>query len=531
MKGGATLSIVANFDINLRGNTGSIDSAADKTANKIQQLRQSVDNHGSAIQSRMAALAEKVKSGISSAASAIGLPAEAGKALGAVLDVAGGAWKALAGTVKGAVAAIGGDMMGMLQAAGDMKAGLKDILGNIVETVKNLGVAWWKMGLAAMGGITEAQKAANKLGMSVEAVQGFAFKSKLEIGELSSLLVKFEGHLGHGGGAGSPFARLGLDAARLKAARPEEALGMVADGFENIGNQADRVALAMDIFGKSGADALRLLQGGSKGIAESLAEARELGLIVGGNESRQVADASAALGKMKQAVAGLGKTAAVTIAPFVQMIANTVTDAMKWINKYRENIIDFAYGIEFAFKNFGDYVHLYFGKATLWITEFTNATVHVFTNVLPQLFHSFGEMLFNGITTGFAGGFDKAWDRVVADVKASMNRQSGELEATLWASLDAEEKGLQLRKNKFMEEKKAALNIGPPGQSTIGGASRDNAAVERGSAEAFKIIAGDQGDKMYKALNEQTAIQRKMLEELRKHGPRAAREVLERADL
>jgi hypothetical protein len=269
------------------------------------------------------------------------------------------------------------------------------------------------------------------------------------------------------------------------------------------------------VFGKQGVNALKLLKGGSQGIADSLEEARAMGILASGGEAKSVADASKALKMMKESMTGMGRTAAITIAPFVKMIAETITEGMKWINKYRDTIIDFAYTVEFTFKNFSEYVHLYFGKAVLWVTEFANATIHIFTDVLPQIFHSFGTMLYEGITTGFAAGFDKAWEKAVADVRKSMNRSSGDVEKALRDSLNNEEKALDEKKKKFLEEKRAALNVAP-GASTAGGGSKENGAVERGSMEAFKIIAGDQGDKMFKVANEQRALLAKILEEQRK---------------
>lgn len=545
------MSIVANFDINLRGNTGSVDAAADKTGEKIAKLRESVDKHGSGIAGRMAELGGKIKGAFAALPGAGVVTA----VLGPVVYLGGAIGKAFASSVTGIMSAT--TAVGAFGAATTVAtAGLNLILAAVAATgaaAIGAGMAWTGMGLASMGGIKDAQKAAGQLGMSVEAVQGFAYKSKLEVEDLSGLLLKMERSIGKdagGGGGGNhnyaavlgkvskggkdtekalhgaaaAWAKLGLNAEKLRAAKPEEALAMIADGFEGIHNQAERVALAMDVFGKQGAAALKLVKGGSKGIAESMAEARALGIVAGAGEARQVAEASAALADMKRALGGLGKTAAITIAPFVKMIATALTDALKWVNQYRGQIIDFAYTVEFTFKNFSDYAHLYFGKATLWVTQFANATIHFFTDVLPQLFRSFGEMLYTGLTTGFADGFDKAWEKAVADVKASMKRAEGELEGQMRRSLDLEQKQLDDRKAKFLEEKRAALNL-DQGQAKGAVGSKDNAAVERGSAEAFKIIAGDQGDKMYQKANEQLTELRKIAEELRKKraGGHAAR--------
>ena len=258
------------------------------------------------------------------------------------------------------------------------------------------------------------------------------------------------------------------------------------------------------------------MSGVAAGVAESLAEAKALGVIVAGNKSKQVAKAAGALRTMREAMGGLGKTAAITIAPFVKMIADGMTEVMKRINSVRETIIDFAYSAEYVFKNFSEYVALYVGKAVLKITEFANATLHIFTDVLPQVFKSFAQMLHEGLASGFAEGFDKGWDKAVAQIKASMARASGEFENTMRMGVAQMDQDLDAGLNRFIMEKKAAINIGGPGASAAGGGSKENSAVERGSAKAFKIIHGDKGDKMYEALNKSIAIQQKMLDEMRK---------------
>jgi hypothetical protein len=553
------MSIVANFDINLRGNTAGIDAAADRTGNTIAELRAAVDKHGSGIGAKFGELGGKLRSAFAAMPGAGVITA----VLTPAVYLGGAIGKAFSSSVTGIMSAT--TAVGAFGAATTIATGgLNLILAAVAAAgaaAIGAGMAWTGMGLASMGGIKDAQKAADKLGMSVEAVQGFAFKSKMDVKEFGDMWAKVQGTIGKVGaavpgraeksfagmdkqmekthnaaakarhgvnllgeamknagshGKADPLARWGIEAEKLKAAKPEEAINLLGEAYDKLGNQYEKVAFARQFAGKKEAEFRRLMEGGREGMARSLVEAKALGIIVSGSEAKQVAEAAGALKLMKQAMGGLGKTAAITIAPFVKLIANALTEAMKWVNSYREKIIDFAYGVEFAFKNFGEYVKLYMAKAGLYLTAFGNATIHIFTDVLPQLFRSFGEMLHEAIATGFAGGFGKAWDKAVRDIKASMARTSGEFESELREKIDANEKSLDERRRKFLEEKKAALNIPAPGESKAGGGSRDNAAVQIGSTEAFKIIAGDQGDKMFKVANEQLEVQRKTLEEMRK---------------
>ncbi len=53
-------------------------------------------------------------------------------------------------------------------------------------------------------------------------------------------------------------------------AGPVEAVKMIADGMQAVNSQADKLALAMDIFGKSGTEMVSTLEGGRDAIGESV---------------------------------------------------------------------------------------------------------------------------------------------------------------------------------------------------------------------------------------------------------------------
>ena len=372
------------------------------------------------------------------------------------------------------------------------------------------GAAWVGSGLASTEGIDALAKTADKLGIGTEAMAGMAHageKAGVSFEGVAGSLEKLRGSIARAGAGGvvmrGALTDLGVDIAALKNQGVDEAFVSVAEALNRIPDPADRANRAVAILGESGEMMLRQTKGGIDGLKAAMRDAGDLGLGMSRANAEQVEQAKASITDMKAAFTGLGRTAAITIAPFVKLIAGGITDALKWVNKYREDIIDFAHGVEFAFKNFSDYVHLYFRKAQLWITEFANAVLHVFTDVLPQLFRSFGDMLYEGITTGFSGGFDKAWDKAVRDVKASMKRSSGTIETSIRESVDREQKELDSRKKKFLDDKKKAMGVNAAGSTGVVQGNRENAAVERGSSEAFSIIAKQNGDKMFKVANDQ----------------------------
>lgn len=79
----------------------------------------------------------------------------------------------------------------------------------------------------------------------------------------------------------------------------------VAARFATMENGAQKTALAMEIFGKSGADMIPLLNGGAEGLRDMYAEAEELGLVLDeqtGKAAEAFNDNLTRLGKVKDGI-------------------------------------------------------------------------------------------------------------------------------------------------------------------------------------------------------------------------------------
>jgi hypothetical protein len=94
------------------------------------------------------------------------------------------------------------------------------------------------------------------------------------------------------------FNGIGLSIAQLKAMKPDEVMEKIADQIAATSNPAERVKIAMDAFGKSGAALIPMLSGGSAGLRAMREEARELGSLT--TEEAAAADEFGdALGSLK----------------------------------------------------------------------------------------------------------------------------------------------------------------------------------------------------------------------------------------
>lgn len=144
-----------------------------------------------------------------------------------------------------------------------------------------------------------ASKSATATGLAVEeytALKHAANLAGIEMGQLDGALGKFNKTIDQAAaGEKKPseaFARLGISVRDASGAvkTNQQLFAEVADVFQKLPNGVEKSALSMELFGKSGAKLLPLLNGGSEGLEAMRVQAEELGLVLSG---KQVADAEA----------------------------------------------------------------------------------------------------------------------------------------------------------------------------------------------------------------------------------------------
>ena len=100
----------------------------------------------------------------------------------------------------------------------------------------------------------------------------------------------------------------------------------VADKFSKMPDGAQKTALAMEIFGRSGMELIPMLNMGKKGLEDDYEITKRLGGIWS-KEAAQAADAfKDRLAELKLATAGLGKEIGTALLPMVQGFATAVTN-------------------------------------------------------------------------------------------------------------------------------------------------------------------------------------------------------------
>lgn len=141
-------------------------------------------------------------------------------------------------------------------------------------------------------------KMAQSTGIAIEKLSGLAYAGSLadvEVEALGSALVKMtKGMADAAVGTGEAmrgYEALGINikdsAGNLRNA--DAVLADVSDKFAGMADGANKTALAVAIFGKSGADMIPLLNSGADGLAQMYDEASKLGLVLDG-ETGQAAE-------------------------------------------------------------------------------------------------------------------------------------------------------------------------------------------------------------------------------------------------
>lgn len=164
-------------------------------------------------------------------------------------------------------------------------------IGDIGKTMFQQSAAISGLFLLAIHQFTSAGESllelSQKTGISVEALSELRFAAKqsgLEIEEFEVAMKsmnKFTVQAALGAAeARQSLARMGLTAEQLAKSAPEEQFRLFADAIDSVANPSLKVALALQVFGRTGEQMLPLLEKGAAGIEKLRKTAREFGLQI-----------------------------------------------------------------------------------------------------------------------------------------------------------------------------------------------------------------------------------------------------------
>lgn len=329
---------------------------------------------------------------------------------------------------QGALASFAKQLKGPLIAAGTAVAGAMAAIGASVKT--------------AIDRAADIKDVSEETGAAVKQLSALAHAAKIEGVELEALgasLGKLSKNLaaiarGEGGDAAKALDALGISVRNADGSlkNSDQVLGEIAGRFGQMEDGAGKAALALALFGKSGASLIPLLNNGAQGLREYTAEAEALGLVIDGKTAKAADTFNENLTRLGQALVGLGTQIAVELLPHLVNLTEKIVDFVKE-GEVAKRIVDFVKVAIVELSRFLIEASAAWAELTRWLQAFGDAGA-----ALKNLDMS-------GVTKAFS---DAATDvtKIWADARDEIAKITGEIGSNIGAKGSREDTGKPLRK-------------------------------------------------------------------------------------
>lgn len=176
--------------------------------------------------------------------------------------------------------------------------------------------------------IDATAKLADSLGTTTEALIGLRHGANLAGASaevLEGALSQLQKRIGTGAAA-KALERIGLGGNALSGKGPAAQFSMIADGIKKLSTAEARAAVVTELFGRSGQQLLPLLSEGSAGLRAYTEDAKKLGIAFSRVDAAKVEMANDAITRTGEALKGGLQSAIIQLAPYVETVANKMTD-------------------------------------------------------------------------------------------------------------------------------------------------------------------------------------------------------------
>jgi len=116
----------------------------------------------------------------------------------------------------------------------------------------------------------------------------------------------------------------------------------LADAFQNVESESDRLRLAFKLFDSEGAALVNTLSQGSEGLKEMLGEARALGLSMSSSAAKGVEDTVDSLTKLQALFKGVTDQVVAAFAPAIEAMVERFTAFLQESIKAKDGVENFA---------------------------------------------------------------------------------------------------------------------------------------------------------------------------------------------
>ncbi len=181
--------------------------------------------------------------------------------------------------------------------------------------------------------IDATAKLSDRLGIATEDLQRLRFAAEITGAGTETLDKSFEqlskrlGEASQGLGTGKDGLKaLGLELNTLLGKNPAEQFKIIAEEVANLGTQEEKVAVATQLFGRSGVSLVNTLALGRKGIEELGRELDKLGGSFSRVDAARVEAANDAMHRLSVLFTSITQRVTIKLAPVIELITNRVID-------------------------------------------------------------------------------------------------------------------------------------------------------------------------------------------------------------
>lgn len=223
-----------------------------------------------------------------------------------------------------------------LKGLADHALNMKGLLAGAFGALSAAGVA--AAFKSVVDGADSMSKLAQATGFAVEELSALNYAAKLsgvqtaQLGAGLRLLAKNATDTANGTGeAKDAFAALGISVtdATGKVRDGGDLINAVADKFAGLEDGSQKTALAMRIFGESGAALIPLLNGGSEALSEAKEEATLFGQVLTAEGAQAAEQFNDNVGRLGDALAGPFREGVIQALPALRQISEEMVQATK----------------------------------------------------------------------------------------------------------------------------------------------------------------------------------------------------------
>jgi hypothetical protein len=213
-----------------------------------------------------------------------------------------------------------------------------------------------KLGFDSIKTADEISKAAQSIGIGTEELSRLRYAadiSGVSFESLQSNLGRFNRGIfdaANGtGNAGKAFARLGIEVRNAEGGikTQTQLLGELAAKFQSMPDGVEKSALAMQIFGKSGAEMIPFLNQGADGIAKLTDEADKFGVVIDQETGRKAEEFNDNLTRLQGVFSSLATQIMADNLPALVSFTNALVDNQGAVRGFANEISKSIQGLTF----------------------------------------------------------------------------------------------------------------------------------------------------------------------------------------